>query len=480
MTLKRFLIAAGLILVLAVTSFGRVSAQTPEPDLEGYPVYIYFFWGVGCPHCAVAKPYFEGLAAKYPFIVLRSYEVYGNPEGQKVLSAMAANYGFEVSGVPTTLIGPYYVVGYTEEWNQDIERVVVECYQNGCLNAGAGIIKDDPVTQAPAILATATPVITETFAALAQNPTLPAFETAGSQSVHLPFVGSIDLEGQSLALSTALIAFVDGFNPCSLWVLSILMALVLHTGSRKKVLVIGLVFLTVTAGIYALFIAGLFSILSLVSYLGWVQAVVAGISFLFGAVNIKDYFWYREGVSLTISDERKPGIFQNIRRVIAVSDSIWGLVGATVVMAAGVSLVEFSCTAGFPVLWTNLLTAHGVSTRTFIALLLLYMLIYQADEIVIFGSVVATLRASRLEEKQGRVLKLFGGMLMLALSVVMLVKPTLMNELGSSLIVFGLAFSLAVLILIIHRKILPQLGIWIGNEELEKKPVQPTGQKQEE
>jgi hypothetical protein len=158
---------------------------------------------------------------------------------------------------------------------------------------------------------------------------------------------------------------VDGFNPCSLWVLSMLMALVLHTGSRKKVLFIGLIFLTVTAGIYALFIAGLFSVLRLVSFMGWVQGLVAGVALIFGVVNIKDYFWYKTGVSFTISEKQKPGIFQKIRRVIASSDSIWGLAGATVVMAAGVSLVEFSCTAGFPVLWTNLLVAQNVRQRRF-------------------------------------------------------------------------------------------------------------------
>ena len=77
---------------------------------------------------------------------------------------------------------------------------------------------------------------------------------------------SVDLATQSLALSTALIAFVDGFNPCSLWVLSVLLALTLHTGSRKKVFIIGLVFLTVTALVYALFIAGLFTMFTIVSF----------------------------------------------------------------------------------------------------------------------------------------------------------------------------------------------------------------------
>jgi thiol-disulfide isomerase/thioredoxin len=462
------------ILVLVTNSPG--AAQTPEP--EGYPVHIYLFWGDGCPHCALAKPYFESLAGKYPLVIYHSYEIYHDAANQKLFSDLAAANGFEISGVPTALVGQYLMVGYSEEYNPQIEEVVALCIQNGCLDAGAGIVTEPPADQAIPMGETDVPSSsTPTPATLAQNqPELaspaqpgPGGELTQSHLLNLPILGAVNLEQHSLTLSTALIAFVDGFNPCSLWVLSMLMALVLHTGSRKKVLFIGLIFLTVTAGIYALFIAGLFSVLRLVSFMGWVQGLVAGVSLIFGVVNIKDYFWYKTGVSFTISEKQKPGIFQKIRRVITSSDSIWGLAGATVVMAAGVSLVEFSCTAGFPVLWTNLLVAQNVGSGAFVALLLLYLFIYQIDELVIFGSMVITLKASRLEEKQGRVLKLFGGVLMLALAVVMLVNPSLMNDLSTSAAIFATAFSVAGVILIVHRSILPQLGIWIGSEAHDRK-----------
>ena len=184
----------------------------------------------------------------------------------------------------------------------------------------------------------------------------------------------------------------------------------------------------------------------------------------FAAVNIKDYFWYKEGISLTIADEQKPGIYRGMRRILNAGDSTWGVVGATVVLAAGVSLVEFSCTAGFPVLWTNLLIAQQATALTFGLLLLLYMFIYQLDELAILLVAVFTLKASKLEEKQGRVLKLIGGMLMLTLAMVMLVNPAWMSQISSSLIVFGVAFVGTLLVLLVHRKILPRFGIRIGTE----------------
>jgi hypothetical protein len=147
------------------------------------------------------------------------------------------------------------------------------------------------------------------------------------------------------------------------------------------------------------------------------------------------------------------------------SQSFWGLTGATIVLAAGVSLVEFSCTAGFPVLWTNLLNAQKVTVGVFVLLLLVYMLIYQLDELAIFFGAVATLKASRLQESQGRILKLIGGMLMLTLAIVMIVNPELMNNLSNSLLIFGAAFGAAGLVLLLHRSILPKFGIWIGTEK---------------
>jgi len=159
------------------------------------------------------------------------------------------------------------------------------------------------------------------------------------------------------------------------------------------------------------------------------------------------------------------------------------VISATVVLAAGVSLVEFSCTAGFPVLWTNMVSSQNVATGEFILLLLLYMLIYQIDELVIFFVAVFTLKASRLEEKHGRILKLIGGTLMLTLAGVMIFNPNLLNDLNSALIIFLVAFALTGLILLVHRRILPAFGIWIGSEKdnkrksVKKKQVKVTTKK---
>jgi glutaredoxin len=454
---------AGLLILVAVIlglrpgagDQSHTPAQADSASGSNQAVAIYFFWGDGCPHCAAAKPFLEELTRQSPNVEVRAYEVWYNETNQELFLQMANVFGFEPSAVPTIFIGDHYWVGYSDGIRDEIVAAVAACSSSGCRDAGAGILPGIP-TPAPT-----TP--TETTAGPVQSGDAPAL-TSTTNLLSIPLIGKVDLTAQSLTLSTALIAFVDGFNPCSLWALSVLLALTLHTGSRKKVILVGTVFIVVTSLVYMLFITGLFTMFTVVSFVGWIQVVVALVALFFATVNIKDYFWYKEGISFTIADEKKPGIYRSMRRVLEAGDSTWATVAATVILSAGVSLVEFSCTAGFPVLWTNLLSSQQAAAVTFVLLLLLYMLIYQIDELGIFLFAVFTLRAGKLEEKHGRILKLVGGTLMLTLAVVMLVNPGLLNRVDTSLLVFLIAFGLTALALALHRYILPRFGIYIGSE----------------
>ena len=469
----RLLIFLGIVFFLAlIPQQAPVSAQENE-------VNIYLFWGEGCPHCAAAKPFLEQLAAENPQINFFDFEVYNHAESVDLFLAFGDAYNFKPQYVPTIFVGGRYWEGYSEAIGQEIQAYVGQCLQQGCEDPGKAVLQqlrpdliqptDDstPTQDLPTSTPTSDPEVTDSPESSPTPAVEPTEENGnpGKKTISLPFFGTIDLSERSLLISTLLISIVDGFNPCSIWVLSMLLAITLNTRSRKKVLIIGLVFIFVTGLVYALFIGGLFTVLSVVSFIGWIQVIVSIVALLFGLINIKDYFWYKEGVSLTISDEKKPGIYKGIRRVLKADESIWMLIGSTIVLAAGVSLVEFSCTAGFPVLWTNLLTAQDVTPLAFLGFLLVYMIIYQIDELGIFLVSVFTLRKTKLEEKHGRILKLLGGMLMLTLAAVMLIDPAIMNNLTSALIIFGIAFGASGLVLLIHRVLLPKLNIQFGSKD---------------
>ena len=429
------------------------------------PVVIYFFWGDGCPHCAAAKPVLEKMVQENPRLELRSFEVYKDTEGVQFFSALMSEIGSEPRYVPTFIIGDQIIEGYNDEIQLELESTIDACLANPCQDMGAELFARFTSQQPTQTALTPTSMPTEASTPSTNATAAPTPAPTEKRTIKIPLLGEVDLSEQSLFLSTLLIAFIDGFNPCSIWVLTMLLSITLHTGSRKKILIVGLVFISVTGLIYALFIAGLFTVFSVISFMGWIRVLVALVAVFFGLINIKDYFWYKEGISLTIDDKSKPGLYKRMRQVANAGDSLWGLIGGTIILAAGVSLIEFSCTAGFPVLWTNLLTSQNVTAGTFFALLLVYMLVYQLDELGIFLVAVFTFKSNKVEEKHGRILKLIGGTLMVTLAGVILINPALMNDLGASLVIFAIAFGAAILILIVHRFVLPRLGIHIGTEE---------------
>jgi len=481
MILNKIKIAWIFLAFILLSTFSSFDVQVVQGFSEDTEVNIYIFWGEGCPHCAEAMPVLEEIAAADSRVGFYEFEVYKAPENLDLFYEFATVYGVTPQGVPTIFIGEQYWIGYSENVKSEITNYINYCLENGCDDPGKVHLSTlipvntetpqgiTPVTQesSPSPESTSSPnETTEVSPTQTQSSNFNEGESStGDQTGEtftLPLIGSVDLSDQSILLSTVIISIVDGFNPCSIWVLSMLLAITLNTRSRKKVLIIGFVFIFVTGFIYALFIAGLFTVFKVVRFIGWIQVIVSLVALIFAVVNIKDYFWFKKGVSFTISDEKKPGIYKGIRRIVNASESIWGMIAGTVVLAAGVSVVEFSCTAGFPVLWTNLLNAQEIGGVAFLGFLLVYMLIYQIDEMGIFLVSVFTLHQTKIEEKHGRMLKLLGGMLMLSLSIVMLIDPSIMNKISNVLLVFALAFVMTGLILLVHQVILPRLNIRLG------------------
>lgn len=420
------------MLVLLATPWAFAQVQDEMPVAIQVPVY--YFWGDGCPVCATQKEFHVALREAFPNVVIHDYEVYDIPANRPFMEAMAAAFGRSVRGVPMTFIGDEAWVGFSQLTAQQM-RASIERY--------SGYQGPDPIDRLE--------VRFREFLPTLEPPPVVPNSSSGNAQIDVPLIGIIDLSGTNLWLATGLIAFVDGFNPCSLWVLALLLAVVVNTRSRRRVLLVGLTFLTVTAAVYGLFIAGLFTVFSYIGFLAWIRVLVALLALGFAAINIKDYFAYRQGISLSIDDAYKPGIYARIRRVMQAQASWPATLLATAGMALGVTLVELPCTAGLPVLWTGLLADAGVAAGAFGSLLLLYMLVYLLDELLIFGVVVGTMRAARLEERGGRVLKLIGGAVMFALALVMLYSPKLLESIPGTLAVFGGAIGGALLVVLAHR-----------------------------
>ncbi len=411
-------LVAGLLALLAVA----VPARGEDP------VSLLYFGAEGCPYCAQMETFLDDLEGRFDdALVVERHDVADDRAARERWVEELAARGQEARGVPTVILDEEVWTGFDASIAARIEAAV------------AGQVESR--TAAPRLPPDDVP---------AAGPT-PAPD--GDAVVDVPFLGEVEVAARSAVAATALIAFIDGFNPCSLWVLAVLLAMVLNAGAtRGRVALIGGVFLTVTGLMYGAFIAGIFTVLGFIEHLGTIQVGVAAIALFVGAVNVKDYFAYKKGLSFTIPDRFKPRIYRGGRAVRATDRLLPALVGTTVAMAVGISLVELPCTAGFPVIWSGIMRTQGIEGASFAGLLGLYLLVYVGLEVALFLVVLVTLRIGRFEEEYGRMLKLLGGMVMLALGGVLLLAPELMADLaGATLAIVG-AVVLAVLIDQVDRR----------------------------
>ncbi len=405
---RHLVFAVALALLVLLAGGAAVAAQAPEAD-DQPPVEVTLFWIDGCPHCATEHEFLEELLAGRDDVILVDYEVSGDAGNRRRFAETAAGMGFEPRAVPVTIIGDEYWVGFSQSIGAQIANAVDQAL------AGRDI------------------------------------EPARKSVIDVPGLGEVDLGDRPLLASTLLIGFVDGFNPCSLWVLSILLALVLHSGSRRRVLLVGIVFIAVTTALYGLYIIGVYTLLTYVAYLSWIQRGAAVVAGAFAVVNLKDYFWPGRGPSLSISEDRRPGLYRRMRDLGRSDQSLKAVLGGTVALAVGVSLIETPCTAGFPILWTDLLSARGASTATAIALFGVYMAVFLIDELAVFGAAVVTMRATKLQEHHGRFLKLLAGTVMLALAITLAIDPDWLGSITGAAIVFGVAGAVAVAVEVVDR-----------------------------
>jgi len=369
-------------------------------------VTIYWFWGEDCPICEEQKRYVDEWE-KNDDIEVKRFEIYRNTEDRKVFQKLIDLYDVSIANVPTTFIGDEYWVGFDERIESEIEEAIDNCKEsNQCFSPGDRL----------------------------SNPDLPG--STGVESYNLPIIGEVEGDAHSLVVFTGLIAFVDGLNPCSIWVLSCLLGMMLYSG-KKKVFLVGITFLIVTAVAYGLFIAGSLTIFHFISKLFWIRLAVAAFAIFFAAVSIKDFFWFKKGLSFTIPDKYKPKIYMKLRGLIKKEDTLTTIT-ATAAIAAGVAIIELPCTAGFPVIWSQMISERELATTTYASFLILYIIIYLSIELVIYLFAAFQMKRFKFGEIEGRILKFVGGSIMLGLGLVMIIDPTIMHSIRWTLAIFAL------------------------------------------
>jgi glutaredoxin len=372
---SRFVRTIGICLVLLIVGSGaRVQADEPVPDLE-------VFVRAGCPHCEAAKVFLGELRREQPSLRIVVHDVAENSVARQRLATLAAERGIGNIGVPTFLIGAELIVGFLS----------------------------------------AETTGTEILARLDRR-AQGAVPPADVESIQTKWAGELRVRDLGLPLFTIVIGLLDGFNPCSMWVLLFMLSLLAGLANRPKMLLIAGTFVAVEGIAYFAFMAAWLNMFLLIGLSRITELILGSIAGLAGAINIKDFWAFQRGISLSIPDAVKPGLYARIRRIIQAENIIAALLG-TVVLAVLVQAVELLCTAGLPALYTSILTMRQLDRWAYYGYLALYNMAYMLDDVLVLAIGVITMSRYRLQEREGRWLKLISGLVMVGLAAVLLLQP---------------------------------------------------------
>ncbi len=378
-------------------------------------IELYFFWSERCPHCQVARPAMQKLAAELDWLTLHSYGLEHHPEHRQRFREMAALFGQQPRSVPAFFFCGRVLFGFDSEetTGQVIRQALSECHARQ--------------------LAGETPVL----APQKINLKLPLFDTMAADDLSLPLV-------------TLAIAGLDAFNPCAFFVLLFLLSLLVHAKSRKRIFFIGGVFVLFSGLIYFLFMATWLNVFLLVEQVVWITTLAGAIAVVMALVNIKDYFAPGRGPSLSIAEQNKPGLFQRMRRLLH-TDRLLPLTVGTVVLAVTVNSYELLCTSGLPMVYTRLLTLEQLPGGSYYLYLVAYNVIYVIPLFIIVTLFALTLGARKLQAHEGRLLKLLSGLMMLGLGAVLVLAPQRLSQLSVAFAIILLALTATALAYLLEK-----------------------------
>ena len=396
-TLEKVLIVLSIAFLLGMALSPPVSLDS---QIDGVEVFVR----QGCPHCKAAKTFLKQLQLEDPQIRIRIRDLDNDPEALPRLTHLATKHGIQHIGVPTFYLRGRLIVGFTspDTTGKQLRELLARPPPQSKQDLPDGVCALD-ITEPCTMMKT-------------RNP------SAGTTNIIFPFLGSRGLSDLGLPLFTVLLGLLDGFNPCAMWVLLFLLSLLATLRDRQKMFLIAGTFVGISGLVYFAFMAAWLNVFLIIGYSRVTQLLLGGIAMLIGGIHIKDFFAFRKGISFTIPESAKPGLYARMRRIIQAKN-ISGALIAIIVLAAMVNLVELACTAGLPALYTQTLARQGLKWWEYYSYLGLYNVAYIADDALMVTIGVITLSHRKLQEREGRWLKLLSGIVMVVLGIILIGAP---------------------------------------------------------
>jgi len=401
--------------VIALTGFtrwlaaGLLALICAAPGVAAQQSAIEVFVREGCPHCAAAEEFLAQLHKEQPSLDIVIRDVTKEPAAMERLKELAQQHGAGGARVPAILVGGQLIIGYSNEASTD--KLI-----RGALAGRKAAAHEAATCDADDEESLACPKGPAAGGGEAPDGASAAKQELDSFSVTL-FGRTVSLADVGLPAFAVTIGLLDGFNPCSMWVLLLMISLLAPLNDRRRMIAIAGTFVLIQGIAYFMFMAAWLNLFLFIGLSRISQLIIAAIAIVAGLINLKDFFAFKwGGISLSIPERAKPGIYKRMREILHAKSLKAAIIGA-IILAVLVQFVEFLCTSGFPALFTRILTLNELSTWQYYGYLLLYIAAYMLDDVIILTIGVVLLSRHRLQEKEGRVLKFVSGLVMVGLGV---------------------------------------------------------------
>jgi len=373
---------------------------------------VYLFYGDGCPHCKKEEKYLHLYEEKYADLNIHRFEVYYNDENMRLFGRIAEDMGADVSGIPFLIIGDEYIVGFDETLTPArIQNRIEECLERKCPDPASKILFEH-----------SSDMLTDKTGSLAEDEMEQPGKGERQRIITLPLLGDIDVHTSSLPMLTVVMGFLDGFNPCAMWALIFLISLLLGMEDRKRMWLLGTAFIAASAFVYFLFMAAWLNLILLFGLVFWIRLGIGILAIVSGGFSVRDALTARSLECALAGGEERRAFRDKLKNVISQNSMILSLCGI-IVLAFMVNLIEIVCSAGFPAIYTQVLSLSQLPTWQYYSYILLYILFFMLDDMFVFVAAMLTFEITGMTTKYVRIARLLGGLLMLLIGMLLIFKP---------------------------------------------------------
>jgi glutaredoxin len=360
-------------------------------------VNIYYFYSETCYYCGLMKEYFNELE-KDPLITIHRYEISVDKDGQEVARKVEDLLSTPIRSVPYVIVGRQSFVGYNDGVVEGIEEAIEFSKNN--------YVRD---------------IVGEMLGFVEPGEGDGSIISGGK--FKLPFIGEVDAATVSLPLLAIFMGTLDGFNPCAMWVLLLLISMLVHVKERWKMWTLGIVFLATSAIMYFFFMLSWLNITLLFGSVIYLRLLIGAVAIGGGGWNLKKALTQKpdDGCEVVDVDQRRK-LSKRIQAITSEKTFLLAIVGI-MGLAISVNLVELLCSAGLPIIFTQVLALNGLDTLQTIGYLLLYVLFFLIDDLVVFFIAMKTFHLTGLSTKYSKFSGIIGGTIMVILGILMIFRP---------------------------------------------------------